>query len=259
MPWNPNQYLKFQAERAAPFYDLLALVDVRPHLKVVDLGCGAGELTRQLADKLPNSDVTGLDSSQAMLDAARDASFASPSLRFTKGDQSQLTDEWDLIFSNAALHWLPEHATLIMRVASLAASPGVLAVQMPDNFRAPSHASIAALALRPRWRAKLAALVRATPTAPAADYYAWLAPLFPRIDIWTTEYLQVLAPSAAGDHPVAAWTKGTWLGPFLAALDGAEQREFLAAYEEELASAYPLLPDGGVLFPFRRLFIVANR
>src|SRR5215510_10382253 len=104
MPWDPNQYHKFQSERAAPFYDLLALVEVRPNLKIIDLGCGTGELTRQLADKLPNSDVTGLDSSQEMLDAARAASFSRPGLVFEQGDQATLTGEWDLIFSNAALH-----------------------------------------------------------------------------------------------------------------------------------------------------------
>src|SRR6185295_14627760 len=105
MPWDPTQYHKFQAERSAPFFDLLALVEIRPDLKVVDLGCGTGELTRQLADALPGSDVTGIDSSSQMLDAARTKSLASPSLHFEQGDQAQLTGEWDLIFSNAALHW----------------------------------------------------------------------------------------------------------------------------------------------------------
>src|SRR5215510_12454871 len=111
MPWDPNQYHKFQSERAAPFYDLLALVNVRSNLKVIDLGCGTGELTRQLADKLPDSDVTGLDSSSQML--AKAASFSRPGLVFTQGDQSQLTDTWDLIFSNAALQWSENHAELI--------------------------------------------------------------------------------------------------------------------------------------------------
>src|SRR5512143_449393 len=100
MPWDPKQYHKFQAERSAPFFDLLALVEIRPNLKVVDLGCGTGELTRQLADTLPDSDVTGIDSSSQMLEKA--ASYASANLRFEQGDQSQLTGEWDLIFSNAA-------------------------------------------------------------------------------------------------------------------------------------------------------------
>src|SRR5512141_261736 len=111
MPWDPNQYHKFQAQRSAPFYDLLALVEVRPHLKVVDLGCGTGELTRQLADALPDSDVTGFDSSPQMLEKA--ASFSGSGLRFVQGDQAQLSGEWDLIFSNAALHWSEVHTELI--------------------------------------------------------------------------------------------------------------------------------------------------
>src|SRR5512144_366391 len=101
MPWDPKQYHKFQAQRSAPFFDLLALVEKRPHLKVVDLGCGTGELTRQLADVLPDSDATGLDSSAQMLEKA--AAYAGHNLRFEQGDQAQLIGEWDLIFSNAAL------------------------------------------------------------------------------------------------------------------------------------------------------------
>src|SRR5512138_3395775 len=103
MPWDPKQYHKFQAQRSAPFFDLLALVEKRPHLKVVDLGCGTGELTRQLAQALPDSDVTGLDSSAQMLEKA--VAFSSAGLHLVQGDQAQLTEEWDLIFSNAALQW----------------------------------------------------------------------------------------------------------------------------------------------------------
>src|SRR5512139_3905888 len=111
MPWNPDLYHKFQSQRSAPFYDLLALVEVRPNLKVVDLGCGTGELTLQLANALPDSDVTGLDSSPQMLEKA--AAFSGPGLQFVRGDQGALTGEWDLIFSNAALHWSEDHAGLI--------------------------------------------------------------------------------------------------------------------------------------------------
>jgi trans-aconitate 2-methyltransferase len=261
MTWDPQQYLQFEDQRLRPAIDLLARVPSAAPQRIVDLGCGTGNVTRLLAQRWPDAQITGVDNSAAMLERARTAAADLPRVTFVAAE----LDAWsaappvDLVYSNAALHWLPDHAALIARVASMVAATGVLAVQMPDNFRAPSHASIAALAESARWRAKLAPLLRPTPTAPAADYYVWLAPLFSRIDIWTTDYLQVLAPSAAGDHPVAAWTKGTWLVPFLAVLDGAEQEEFLAAYEHELALAYPLQPDGGVLFPFRRLFIVANR
>ncbi len=261
MTWNPTQYLQFEDQRVRPAIDLLARVPLAAPQRVVDLGCGAGNVTRLLAQRWPEAQITGVDNSATMLERARAAAVDLPRATFVAAE----LDAWspaapvDLVYSNAALHWLPDHATLIAHVASMVASTGVLAVQMPDNFRAPSHATIAALAGSARWRDKLASLLRAAPTAPAADYYAWLAPLFSRIDIWTTEYLQVLAPNAAREHPVAAWTRGTWLVPFLAVLDAAERGEFLAAYGAELASAYPLRPDGSVLFPFRRLFIVANR
>jgi trans-aconitate 2-methyltransferase len=261
MTWNPQQYLQFEDQRLRPAIDLLMRVPLPSPRRIVDLGCGTGNVTRLLAQRWPEAQITGVDNSAAMLDRARVAAADLPRVAFVAAELGAWSPAApvDLVYSNAALHWLPDHATLIARVAGMVAPAGVLAVQMPDNFRAPSHAAIAALAMSPRWRGKLALLVRATPTAPAADYYEWLAPSFTRIDIWTTEYLQALAPNAAGDHPVAAWTKGTWLGPFLAALDVAEQVEFLAAYQSELATAYPLLPEGGVLFPFRRLFIVANR
>src|SRR5512132_647481 len=137
MPWDPNQYHKFQAQRSAPFFDLLALVDNRPNLKVVDLGCGTGELTRQLADALPNSDVTGIDSSLQMLEKAR--SFASSNLHFEQGDQAALTGEWDLIFSNAALHWTENHPKLIPNLFHKLKPGGQIAVQIPSNHYHISH------------------------------------------------------------------------------------------------------------------------
>jgi trans-aconitate 2-methyltransferase len=129
--------IKFQAERSAPFFDLLALVEIRPDLKVVDLGCGTGELTRHLADTLQNSDVTGLDSSSHMLEKAR--SLSSPNLHFEHGNQSQLTGEWDLIFSNAALQWSENHAELIPRLYERLMPGGQIAVQVPSNHNHISH------------------------------------------------------------------------------------------------------------------------
>src|SRR5688572_24258350 len=137
MPWDPKQYHRFQAERSAPFFDLLSLVEVRPDLKVVDLGCGTGELSRSLADALPNSDVTGIDSSVQMLEKAQ--AFASPGLRFEQGDQSQLAGEWDLIISNAALHWSENHAELIPYLYRKLKPGGQIAVQVPSNHNHSSH------------------------------------------------------------------------------------------------------------------------
>ncbi|MEP7329781.1 MAG: methyltransferase domain-containing protein [Betaproteobacteria bacterium] len=261
MSWNPTQYLQFEDQRLRPAIDLMMRVPDVSLRRIADLGCGAGNVARLLSERWPGATVVGVDNSATMLERARTATAAVPQITFEAAelDAWQPTAPMDLIYSNAALHWLPDHATLFPRLAAMVAPAGVLAVQMPDNFRAPSHTTIHDVVQSPRWHATLGSLVRTAPTASATDYYAWLAPLFARVDIWTTEYLQVLPANATGDHPVAAWTKGTWLVPFLAMLDAAEQAALMAAYNARLALAYPLQPDGSVLFPFRRLFIIANR
>jgi trans-aconitate 2-methyltransferase len=261
MSWDPNQYLKFEGERLRPAVDLLARIALAAPRVIVDLGCGAGNVARLLGERWPGARIVGVDGSAAMLAKARAATEGDPRFTFIEADLATWTPEApvDLVYSNAALHWLPDHEAVFARVVAMVAAGGMLAVQMPDNFRAPSHTTIAEHARSPRWQAKLGALVRDDPVAPAAQYFRWLAPQVSTLDIWATEYLQVLPGNADDEHPVATWTKGTWLSPFLAALDGAEQREFLAHYNERLKAAYPPLPDGRVLFAFRRLFIVANR
>jgi trans-aconitate 2-methyltransferase len=259
--WNPAQYLQYASERLRPALDLLARVPLEHPRTIVDLGCGAGNVTRLLGERWPDAQIVGVDSSAAMLERAR--AELPERIRYTFVEADLAT--WrpaapvDLVYSNAALHWLPGHATLLPQVAAMVAGNGVLAVQMPDNFRAPSHTAINELAADPRWRAKLAAFVRAPPVAAPADYFTWLAPCARALDVWQTEYLQVLPGREDGEHPVAAWTRGTWLAPVLAALDDAERALFLRAYGERLAVAYPRRADGRTLFAFRRLFIVANR
>ncbi|MEX2147129.1 MAG: trans-aconitate 2-methyltransferase, partial [Candidatus Rokuibacteriota bacterium] len=131
---------------------------------------------------------------------------------------------------------------------------GVLAVQMPRNFGAPSHTAIAEAARSGPWRATLEPLLRPVPVAEPAFYYDTLAPHAAALDIWETEYLHVLE----GEHPVKEWTKGTWLKPLLDALAESERSAFEARYAELLAPAYPRRADGRTLLPFRRLFIVAT-
>ncbi len=261
MTWDPRQYLRFEDARLRPAADLLARVPQSAPRTIADLGCGTGNVTRLLTQRWPQAQIVGVDSSAPMLEQARAAAGGLPQLRFVAADLAKWSPATtvDLVYSNAALHWLPDHAGLFARLAAMVADGGTLAVQMPDNFRAPSHTAIATLASSSRWRDRLHSLLRTAPVAPAADYYRWLAPRCSRIDIWTTEYLQVLPAQSDGEHPVAAWTRGTWLAPFLAALAADEAHEFVAAYTLRLCETYPVQADGTTLFPFRRLFIVANR
>ena len=160
----------------------------------------------------------------------------------------------DVIYSNATLHWLEDHAQLFPKLLSCLKPGGVLAVQMPRNFGAPSHTSINDAARSGPWRATLEPLLRPTPVREPAYYYDVLAPRTADLDIWETEYLHVLE----GEDPVKEWTKGTWLKPLLEALEEPQRSEFERDYARRVAAAYPTRPDGKTLLPFRRLFIIAT-
>lgn len=189
-----------------------------------------------------------------MLDEAR---TRPEQIRWLQADLGAWTPDAqpDLLFSNAALHWLDDHQALFRRLFDLLAPGGVLAVQMPSNFAAPTHRAIADLAGRGRWRGRLLPLVRQAPVAPAEAYLALLLPLASSLDVWETTYWHVLE----GEDPVPTWSAGAALRPILAVLDEAERREFMAAYSETMRAAYPRRGDGLTLLPFRRLFIVAAR
>lgn len=250
MPWDPNQYHKFQAERSAPFFDLLALVEKRPNLKAVDLGCGTGELTRQLAGALPDSNVTGVDSSAQML--AKAASFASSNLDFEQGDQAQLAGEWDLIFSNAALQWSEDHAELIPRLYRQLAAGGQIAVQVPSNHNHISHQIYRETASEEPFRSILNGFQRYAPVL-SIDEYARLFFECGAEDIIVFEkiYPHILEDSDA----VVEWISGTALVPYFERL-GEHQEEFVDALRKKMRMA---LPDRPVFYPFRRTLFSARK
>jgi trans-aconitate 2-methyltransferase len=252
--WDPHQYLKFADARLQPAIDLLARIAMPDPRSVYDLGCGTGNVTRLLQQRWPEAAITGVDSSEAMLaQAAREL----PAICWLRADLArwQPPAPADLIYSNAALHWLPDHAELFPRLVSFLRPGATLAVQMPRNFLAPSHTLIADTVLSGPWRAQLAPLLRPVPVAAPSAYYAWLDPLAQSVSVWETEYLQPLT----GADPVKEWLKGTWLKPLLDALDPAEHAAFEADYARRLRQAYPPLASGVTLFPFRRLFLLARR
>ncbi len=263
MSWNPQQYLAYEDQRLRPALDLLARIPLASPRTVVDLGCGAGNVTRMLAARWPDAAILGVDNSEAMLAKARAASGDLGHVAFEAADIGTWSPAApvDVLYSNAALHWLPDHATLLPRLAQAVGPGGVLAVQMPRNFEAPSHAPLAMIARSARWRDRLAPLVRETPVAAAEQYLRWLDPLCSAIDVWETIYLQRLPAREDGEHPVVAFVSGTWLNPFLERLsdDPPARAAFLADYRERIERSYPRESGGAVLFPFRRLFIVATR
>ena len=253
--WDPAVYTRFGSERMRPGLDLMARIPPSHTARsdrgrAVDLGCGTGDLTRALAERLPNWDITGLDSSPEMLAKAE---AGGGRINWVCRDVQDWSDAAgvDVIYSNACLHWVGSHAQVVPDLVRQLRPGGVLAVQMPANFAEPSHQLLAELAATGPWR--LRPTVRTDPVAPPSAYWRWLAPLCRELDIWTTAYLHVLD----GDDPVLKWIEGTWLRPVLAALGPEERDDFRARYAAMLRDAYPAEADGKTLFPFRRLFIVA--
>jgi trans-aconitate 2-methyltransferase len=252
MNWNPQQYARFAGQRLRPALDLLARIPLEQPRTVVDLGCGTGNVTRILRSRWPHARICGVDGSPQMLAEARKEE-ADIEWEHSELGSWNPAEKYHVVFSNAALHWLDDHAALFARLAGCIAPGGVLGVQMPRNFGAPSHTLMHELASSPPWRDVLAPLLRPMPVLEPAAYYGILAPRVRSLDIWETEYLQVLE----GENPVAEWTKGTWLAPLLAALAPGGRAGFEAEYRRRVAQAYPRREDGKTLFPFRRLFIVA--
>lgn len=259
--WDAGQYLKFEEERTRPARDLLAQVQLEAPARVVDLGCGPGNSTELLVRSFPQADVLGVDSSPGMIAEAR---RRLPDVRFIKGDigapVSSAQAVWraegpfDLIYANAVLQWVPDHAGLLRGLVDLLAPGGVLAIQMPDNLDEPSHSLMREVAGAGQWSARLAGVERMRLGKPA-EYYDLLTPYFSWVDIWHTIYQHPLD----NIDSIVEWVKGTGLGPYLEPLDDSERALYLAEYAEKLATHYPERADGKVLLAFPRLFIVAQR
>lgn len=253
--WDSTQYLRFANERTQPAIDLAARIALEAPRRAIDLGCGPGNSTAVIARRWPAADLTGLDNSAAMLEAAgREFS----QWKWRRGDiGTWRSDEpFDLIFSNAALQWVPEHRTLFPRLFGQVAPGGALAVQMPANIDAAPHRLMRELAASAAWRAHFSTPPREWHVHAPEFYYDALAPLAARVELWCTDYVHVL-PDADG---IVEWYRGSGLRPWLEALpDEAARTQFLAAYRARLAPYFPARADGRVLFPFRRLFIVAYR
>ncbi len=252
MPWNPDQYRKFATERFAPFEDLFALIQTRSGMRVVDLGCGTGELTARLADRLPESDVLGVDASASMLAAA--APLARHGLRFEHRAIEDVNGTWDLVFSHAALQWIDGHERLIPALLALVAPGGQLAVQVPSNHDHPSHRLIVETANEPQFRDALGGWQRPLPVL-AIDAYATLLHAHAASGITVIEkvYPHILADADA----LAEWVSGTALVPYMERLPDDLRAPFMARYRARLRQQFP---DAPVFYPFRRtLFAAAAR
>lgn len=252
--WDPDQYRRFSDARTRPARELIARIPARTFAGIVDLGCGDGPVTSLLAERFPSARIVGIDSSAAMLAAARDIC---PSVTFVEMN----VEAWqpdrpvDMIFSNATLHWIDRHEILMPRLAGYLSDGGVIAVQMPGNFEAPSHRILADLVTSEGWRSHIGHLLRPAPVLSPTDYINLLSPRMSSVDAWETTDMLVLDRNNA----VLEWMKGTALRPYLGALSASDAARFTDELATRLADAYPRRPDGTTIFPFRRIYFVAAR
>jgi trans-aconitate 2-methyltransferase len=251
--WNPDQYGKFRSERAAPFHDLLALVEPSEAPRVVDLGCGTGETTRLAHERLGARETLGVDSSAAML--ARAAAHAGGGLSFRQGDLAAFADgSFDLVLSNAAIHWVPDHEALLPRLAALVAPGGQLAIQAPANDHHASHAVAREVARESAFAGPLAGFVRESPLLAPEAYAQLLFRLgFARLRV----RLEVYAHPLPSRDDVVEWVRGTTLTDYQKRLDPATWDAFLARYRERLAAALP--DERPFVYTYRRLFLWGRR
>jgi trans-aconitate 2-methyltransferase len=256
MTWSPEVYLTYADERTRPAVELAARVPLPHPARVMDLGCGPGNSTAVLAARWADASIDGLESSPDMLARAR-ASMVRAT--WIEGDVSAWASaapvvQYDVVFSNATLHWIPDHRTLVTNLMRAVKPGGALAFQVPRNFDAPSHVLMRETAERGPWASRLAEAGRVHVLEPEA-YFDILAPLSSMIDIWETAYQHVLS----GDDPVLTWVSGTALRPFVQRLDDGERARFVEEYRQRLREAYPRRANGTTLFPFTRLFVVSTK
>lgn len=250
--WDAVQYGMFSGQRMRPGLDLLARIPTADPQVVVDLGCGTGSLTQVLSQKWPRAQVIGVDASPEML---RGAPMAS-GITWQKAD----IDDWqpdepvDVIYSNAALHWVGDHARLFPRLLGYVKPGGCLAVQMPDNWDQPSHTIPEQMLESSEWPEAARAAFLRHPVAAVSEYRRWLQAAT-LLDIWRTTYYQTLV----GENPVLEWVRGSMLAPVLKAMDHQTRALFEARLAEVYRAAFSPEADGTSLFPFSRLFMVAVR
>jgi len=253
--WNPDLYLKYEDERTQPSYDLVSRVDVSSPANIIDIGCGPGNSTRVLRERWPNAHIFGLDSSREMIAKARSGY---PRGEWILADAANWKTDigYDIVFSNAVLQWIPNHEVLLRALFDHVNERGALAVQIPANDGSPLQQAVLKVSSREEWLAPMAGCEKLLTYRNACFYYDQLSAVSRRFAIWHTTYYHVMVDH----HGLIDWYAGTGMRPYLERLTSEEQRRlFQKQVLDECRSDYPEQQDGRILFPFKRLFMVAYK
>jgi trans-aconitate 2-methyltransferase len=253
--WDPEQYLQFEHERTQPSIDLVARIPLEDPKTIIDIGCGPGNSTQILLKRWPHADIVGLDKSEKMIEWAR---LDHPEQTWLIGDASTLATDrkYDIVFSNAAIHWIPDHHALIPRLFQIVRDDGMLAIQVPANHESPLYKAILNVARSSKWRAFTSGCDELITYHTAEYYYNQLVSLTEDIALWETTYYHILK----SHQDLVEWYKGTAMKPLLENLPTDDNREeFLQAVLTECKKQYPFQSDGRILYPFKRLFFTARK
>jgi trans-aconitate 2-methyltransferase len=253
--WDPDHYLQFKRERTQPSIDLVARIQMDNPKTIIDIGCGPGNSTQILLNRWPHADILGIDSSKAMIERARQDY---PHQKWKVADAATLTTRptYDIVFSNAAIHWIPRHHLLLQRLFQMLNENGILAVQVPANQESPLYKSILRVSMSKKW-SPFTADREDSITYHSADYYYGQLGLYTKeIVIWETIYYHIMK----SHEELIEWYKGTAMKPLLDSLPNDESRE---EFKREVLigcqASYPLQRDRRILYPFKRLFFIARK
>jgi len=253
--WNPGLYLQFSTERTQPSVDLIGRIHGIAPTSIIDIGCGPGNSTQVLVSRWPDAQITGLDSSRAMIKTAQqeyphqewivaDAFTHKPAVRY------------DLVFSNAVIQWIPDHEALITRFYGILSDNGTLAVQIPLFWDMPLGKIINHTAEDDRWQSKTEGVSDLFTIHDTSFYYERLSALFRSVEMWETQYFHILESHGA----ILEMMRSTGLKPYLERLDGdSEKNAFEEDVLKQLKHEYPIQTNGNVLLPFKRLFFIGYK
>lgn len=253
--WNSNQYLKFKRERTQPSVDLVNRINVDSPNKIIDIGCGPGNSTNVLYNKFPNADILGVDYSDDML---RKATENYPKIKFKKFDANSskwnLDNDYDIVFSNACIQWIPNHKELLPKMMKLLKTGGLLAVQIPVPYNEPVHRILKSVSSSKEWSGKFN-FISPFNILDDGEYFDILSQISDNFEIWRTIYYHRLK----SHNDIIEWYKSTGLKPYLDELNETDKELFIKDVYDELTKEYKVQENGEIIFKFPRLFFIAKK
>ena len=253
--WNPELYLKFDKERTQPTIDLVSRINFEKPKRIIDIGCGPGNSTQILVNRWQNSIITGIDNSPAMIKKARN-DFPQQKWNILDVTKDEIDGEYDIVFSNAAIQWMPDHPALFKKFHKILSGKGLLAVQIPLFFDMPLGKSITRISKDNRWSSKTEEVTKLFIIHNSSTYYDYLSELFTSVEMWETDYMHIMDSHLS----ILEMIRSTGLRPYLNKLESDElKKEFEDKVFYDIKKYYPLQKNGKILFPFKRLFFIAGK